>query len=177
MKTIVVASNNPVKCKAVLAGFQRLFPQEQWKVQSIDAASEVTHQPMSDAETRQGAINRARNAQKNQSQADFWVGIEGGVEEISGDMLAFAWIVILSKTLTGSSRSGSFLLPKKVADLVRQGIELGEADDIFFGRKNSKQENGAIGLLTQDAIDREALYTHAVILALVPFKNPNLLWV
>ncbi len=84
--------------------------------------------------------------------------------------------IIFSKMLTGSSRSGSFLVPKKVADLVRQGIELGEADDIIFGRKNSKQENGAIGLLTQDAIDREGLYTHAVILALVPFKNPDFEW-
>ncbi len=176
MKTIVVASINPVKCKAVLAGFKRLFPQEQWIVQSIETTSGVTHQPMNDTETRQGAINRARNARKNQSHADFWVGIEGGIEEINGDMYAFAWIVILSKLLTGSSRSGSFLLPKKVADLVRQGIELGEADDIIFGRKNSKQENGAIGLLTQDAIDREGLYTHAVILALVPFKNPDFEW-
>lgn len=176
MKTIVVASNNPVKGKAVLSGFQRLFPQEKWKVQSVDASSGVAHQPMSDMETRQGALNRARHAQKNQPLADFWVGIEGGVEELNGDMLAFAWIVIVSKTRSGSSRSGSFLLPKKVADLVRKGLELGEADDLFFGRKNSKQNNGAIGLLTQDVINREALYEHAVILALVPFKNPDIEW-
>ncbi len=112
MKTIIVASTNPVKCKAVLSGFQRLFPQEKWRVQSIDATSGVAHQPMSDIETRQGAINRAQNSQLNTPFADFWVGIEGGVEELNGDMLAFAWIVILSKTLAGSSRSGSFLLPK-----------------------------------------------------------------
>lgn len=176
MKTIVVASTNPVKCKAVLSGFQRLFPQEIWKVHSVAATSEVAHQPMSDFETRQGAINRAHNAQKFQSHADFWVGIEGGVEELNGDMLAFAWITILSKTCMGLSRSGTFLLPKRIADMVREGIELGKADDIFFGRKNSKRENGAIGLLTQDVIDREALYEHAVILALVPFKNPDIDW-
>jgi non-canonical (house-cleaning) NTP pyrophosphatase len=48
---------------------------------------------------------------------------------------------------------------------------LGEADDIVFGRSNSKQKEGAIGLLTGNVVDRAGLYEHAVILALVPFKN------
>jgi non-canonical (house-cleaning) NTP pyrophosphatase len=74
----------------------------------------------------------------------------------------------------GQARSGTFLLPPAVADLVRQGVELGEADDRVFGRQNSKQANGAIGLLTGDVIDRVALYEHAVILALVPFLRPDL---
>jgi non-canonical (house-cleaning) NTP pyrophosphatase len=37
-----------------------------------------------------------------------------------------------------------------------------------------KQANGAIGILTGDVIDRTELYQHAVILALVPFKNDGL---
>jgi non-canonical (house-cleaning) NTP pyrophosphatase len=53
-------------------------------------------------------------------------------------------------------------------------MELGEADDLVFGRSNSKQDNGAIGLLTGDVIDRAQLYEQAVILALVPFKNPDM---
>jgi len=57
---------------------------------------------------------------------------------------------------------------------VRAGVELGEADDIVFQRANSKQENGAIGLLTGDVIDRRQLYEHAIVLALVAFKNPSL---
>jgi non-canonical (house-cleaning) NTP pyrophosphatase len=58
--------------------------------------------------------------------------------------------------------------------LIQQGKELGEADDIVFNQSNSKQANGSIGILTGDVIDRTALYAHAVILALVPFKNPEL---
>jgi non-canonical (house-cleaning) NTP pyrophosphatase len=61
-----------------------------------------------------------------------------------------------------------------VADLIRQGKELGEADDIVFGRNNSKQENGAVGLLTGDVINRAQLYEMAVILAFIPFKNLDL---
>ncbi len=74
----------------------------------------------------------------------------------------------------GKSRTGTFRLPEPVARLVREGRELGEADDVVFGRSNSKQEEGAVGLLTGNVIDRAALYEHAVILALAPFKNPDL---
>jgi non-canonical (house-cleaning) NTP pyrophosphatase len=73
--------------------------------------------------------------------------------------------------MTGKARSGTFFLPTKIAALVREGKELGEADDIVFLQRDSKQNNGAIGLLTDNVIDRTLLYEHAVILALLPFKN------
>ena len=129
---------------------------------------------MSSQETIRGATNRARAAQAQHPKADFWVGIEGGVEAQGEDLAAFAWIVILSANLAGKSRTGTFYLPPQVAKLIRQGKELGEADDIVFQQSNSKQANGAIGILTGDIIDRTALYKHAVILALVPFKNLEL---
>jgi non-canonical (house-cleaning) NTP pyrophosphatase len=96
------------------------------------------------------------------------------VSEVDGQLSAFAWIVIAGQNLTGWSRSASFFLPPGVADLVHQGVELGEADDRFFGRENSKQMNGAVGILTADKVDREELYRHAVLLALIPFINPSL---
>ena len=174
MKTIAVASNNPVKILAVLDGFKFIFPKEEWRTVSGKVPSGVSHQPMTDAETFTGAMNRALNAQKVLPDADYWAGIEGGVENLNGDLFAFAWVAVVSQTLRGHARSGSFMIPPSVAKLVREGKELGIADDIIFGTENSKQKNGAIGLLTDDAIDRKALYTHAVVLALVPFKNPRL---
>jgi inosine/xanthosine triphosphatase len=174
MKTILLASKNPVKIQAALQGFQRMFPGEEFTIQQVSVPSGVSDQPFSDQETYRGAVNRVDNAYVLNSQADFWVGIEGGVEEKDGELSAFAWIVIRSKERYGKSRSGSFQLPKKLADLIQQGIELGEADDIVFNRSNSKQVNGAIGILTGDVIDRTELYQHAVILALVPFKNDGL---
>ena len=86
-------------------------------------------------------------------------------------MTAFAWIVVRSKRGVGKSRTGTFVLPPAVAQLIRQGRELGEADDIVFNRANSKQDNGAVGILTGDVIDRTQLYEQAIILALAPFKN------
>jgi non-canonical (house-cleaning) NTP pyrophosphatase len=69
----------------------------------------------------------------------------------------------------GFARTASFTLPRAVATLVLAGVELGVADDTVFGRSNSKQSDGAVGLLTRGRIDRTAYYTHALTLALVPF--------
>ncbi len=133
--------------------------------------SGVGPQPKSEAETLQGAQNRAAAAARLVTQADFWVGIEGGIEELSEGMLAFAWVVVLSAVRSGTGRTGSFLLPPSVARLVRQGQELGQATDLIFGRENSKQNEGTIGLLTGNVMDRTEFYEHAVILALAPFKS------
>ena len=174
MTTIIVASKNPVKIQAALDGFEKMFPDEAFRVEGVSAPSGVSNQPMTDAETLQGALNRARNAQTLSTDADYWVGIEGGCDEVSGELLGFAWIVVLSRDRLGKSRTGTFTLPAEVARLVRAGVELGEADDQVFKRSNSKQGNGAVGILTRDVIDRTAYYEHAVVLALVPFKNPDL---
>ncbi|HYQ57160.1 MAG TPA: DUF84 family protein, partial [Draconibacterium sp.] len=68
----------------------------------------------------------------------------------------------------------TFQLPPKIAELIAQGYELGDANDILFKQKNSKQKTGAVGLLTGNRINRTALYKQAVELAIVPFINPGL---
>lgn len=170
----VVASTNPVKLEATRSGFRRAFPDEEILVVSRAVASGVGPQPLSDVQTLEGAEARARGAQALVTDAEFWVGIEGGVEERDGHLAAFAWVVVLSADRVGRARTGTFFLPDAVADLVRRGVELGPADDRVFGRTDSKRDLGAVGLLTHGVIDRTALYEHAIILALAPFRNPAL---
>ena len=171
---VIVASTNPVKIEAARLGFARVFPGETINVRGVAARSGVSDQPSSEEETLRGAHNRAENAAAEEPDADFWVGIEGGVTTIEGDLATFAWIVIVSDQGSGKSRTGTFFLPPQVAALVRQGMELGDADDIVFGRENSKQKDGAIGILTENVLDRTRLYEHAVVLALVPFVKREL---
>ena len=129
---------------------------------------------MSDAETFQGAMNRADTVKVNIPNADYWVGIEGGIAKVGSEMCAFAWIVIKGQSKTGKAKTGTFFLPSKVTELIDQGMELGDADDVVFGHSNSKQKNGAVGILTGDVIDRCKYYTEAVVLALIPFRNEEL---
>jgi inosine/xanthosine triphosphatase len=148
-----------------------MFPDQAFALEGIAAASGVSRQPVTSEETLRGALHRAAGAAQKRPDVDYWVGIEGGVEESEEGLTAFAWVVIRSQALVGKARTGTFFLPERVAKLVREGHELGEADDIVFGKVDSKREEGAIGLLTGNVIDRTALYEHAVILALVPFRN------
>lgn len=183
MIRLMVASTNPVKINAALEGFRRMFPDQLAEAHGISVPSGVSDQPMTSDETLQGALNRARAVRQAAPDADYWIGIEGGVQPHgdppeSAALEALAWIVVLGQVggrdCTGKGRTGSFFLPEESARLVRQGIELGHADDQVFGRSNSKQQNGSVGLLTHDIIDRTEYYIHAVILALIPFKNPML---
>ena len=177
MPRITVASQNPVKLKAAQAAFQQMFPAQSFIVDGVSVPTGVPDQPTSVSETIEGARNRAKNARAAKPESDFWVGIEGGIEDSPLGMTCFARVHVLGRDgLTGLGQTAVFYLPREVAELVRGGLELGHADDRVFGRDNSKQANGAIGLLTDDLVDREAYYTHAVIMALVPFKNHALNW-
>lgn len=171
---IIVASQNPIKINSAKLGFQKVFTDSEMEFLGVSVPSGVSDQPMSDEETLQGATNRATQAKNDFPDADYWVGIEGGIHSMGAEMMAFAWIVIQAKDEQGKARTGTFFLPAKVVALIKQGKELGEADDIVFGHSNSKQKNGAVGLLTHNLIDRTQFYVEAIVLALIPFINPKL---
>jgi inosine/xanthosine triphosphatase len=174
MGKIIIASKNPVKIQAVKNGFEKMFPNHAHEFISVSVPSNVADQPLSNQETFLGAKNRADNASNEIKNGDFYFGIEGGIEHINDEMEAFAWIVVKADSKYGKSRTGTFFLPNQVVELIKKGKELGEADDIVFKQTNSKQENGAVGILTANVIDRTKYYTEAVILALIPFKNIDL---
>ncbi len=172
MKTIIVGSENPGKIEAVRIGFTALFPEEEIVLRGIAVPSGVAEQPLGDEETLQGAKNRAENARKEIPDATYFVGLEGGITDTNTEMAAFAWIVIISQEgKVGKGKTGTFFLPTEIATLIRSGIELGEANDMFFGTKNSKHAGGAVGILTKEALNRPEYYAQAVILALIPHIN------
>ncbi|MDY6872767.1 MAG: inosine/xanthosine triphosphatase [Chloroflexota bacterium] len=174
VKTIAVASLNPVKAEAVLHGFRRMFPEDEFQVQTVSVPSGVSDQPMTDEATLEGAATRAENAKAALPEADFWVGVEGGCDHLDAELVAFAWVRVLGRVQAGQARTALFQLPPAVAALVESGMELGDADDRIFGERNSKQANGAVGLLTGDVETRATFYEQAVVLALIPFRNPEL---
>jgi inosine/xanthosine triphosphatase len=132
MKNIIIASKNPVKIEATQAAFTKMFPNEELLLENVEVSSGVSDQPMNDNESYQGALNRSTNAQKAVPRADFWVGLEGGVETKGIEMEAFAWIIIYSKNgVIGKGRTGTFFLPPRVTELIQQGKELGEAADMI----------------------------------------------
>ncbi|KAL7818673.1 NTPase [Trichoderma aethiopicum] len=104
---VVVASRNPVKISAATEAFRGMFPSAEFSFTGLSVPSGVADQPMTDAETLQGARNRAQNARDAEPQAEYWVGIEGGVDDSGGSMETFAWVVVLGRTKMTGSHSGS----------------------------------------------------------------------
>ena len=169
---IVVASRNPVKVDATRLAFNELFPEASIEVASVDVESGVHDQPTSDEETRRGARTRAINASQAEPGADFWVGMEGGIEVIDDQLMAFAWMVVLgsSESLI-EARSVTLPVPPAVRALVESGLELGDANDKVFATLHSKQGGGAYGLLTNGLYTRESVSRQTLIIALTPFVN------
>ena len=171
---IIIASKNPIKINATKLAFEKMFPNKVFEFEGVSISSDISDQPMSNNETLKGAINRSNNAKLKCMDADYWIGIEGGVEKKGNEMQVFAWIYIQSKEMVGKARTATFDLPKKIIELIDSGMELGDADDVIFSRRNSKQKNGAVGILSDNLISRTDYYVHAIILALIPFSNSKL---
>lgn len=169
---IVISSSNPVKIAASKAAFAATFPTADMQFVSVNVTSGVSDQPASDAETRLGATNRMNNARQAQPDADFWVGLEGGLEWIDHEPLASAWMVVGDAFgKRGQARTTTLPLPPAVRQLLLEGLELGDANDRVFETSQSKQAGGAFGLLTHGLMTRQSVYTEALILALLPFSH------
>ena len=169
---VVVASHNPVKISAAREAFGLQFPDRDIEFIPLSVPSGVADQPMSDAETLRGARNRVNNARRAEPGADYWVGLEGGLDTFDGHLAAFAWMAVGGPGGgIGESRSPTLPLPPEVQRLVREGHELGEANDRVFATVNSKQGGGAYGLLTEGLYTRESIYTQTLVLALIPFVH------
>ncbi|MEM9335200.1 MAG: inosine/xanthosine triphosphatase [Pseudomonadota bacterium] len=170
---VVVSSANPVKLAATRRAFEATFPAVEITIESCAVDSGVADQPMHDEETRRGALNRARAARAAVPGADFWVGLEGGLERIDDTLMASAWMAVLGQEeRPGLSRTVGLPIPPAVQSLVDEGMELGDANDRVFSTLNSKQGGGAFGLLTEGRITRESVYADTLMVALMPFSNP-----
>lgn len=78
------------------------------------------------------------------------------------------------KPIISLAKTGSFMLPPAMSDLIKKGMELGDADDKISGRTKSKHGSGTVGYLSNGMIGRSSYYVHAIILALVPWIRPDM---
>ena len=170
MQTVMVASTNPAKVAAVRDAFSLAFPMLSFNVEGIAAQSGVRDQPLTNEETLLGARNRVKNCREQCPDADYIVGLEAGID----DKFTFAWMVIEHNGQYSESRSASLPLPPLALEKIQQGMELGDVMDEMFNQQNVKQKGGAIAMLTNHLLTRSSVYQQALILALIPFLNPQL---
>ena len=170
VKRVVVGSTNPVKINAVASVVQRVWPGAH--ITGVAVESGVSVQPRSDDEAVAGATNRARAALALHP-ADLGVGLEGNTVETAFGMFSTGWAAVVDPHgLQGIGSSGRFPLPPIITTRVRQGYELGPLIDELTGGVNTKQGQGAVGVLSQGRMLRQQALEMAVLYALAPFLHP-----
>ncbi|GKX56196.1 non-canonical purine NTP phosphatase [Leminorella grimontii] len=167
MYHVIAATTNPAKINAIGLAFTELFGPDSYRLESVEVDSGVPNQPIGDKETRTGARHRVMSARQVRPEADFWIGIEAGID----DDMTFAWIVIENKLCRGEARSASLKLPPIVLKSLQEGKELGDEMSRLSGIENIGQQGGAIGLFTGGKLSRTSVYHQALLLAFVPFHN------
>jgi inosine/xanthosine triphosphatase len=171
LRLVAVGSTNPVKVGAARAVIGRVAPAA--RVEGMQVSSTVRDQPWGDDETIRGARSRALAA-RHALGAELGIGIEGGVVDDGQGLRTCAWAAVVGPGgREGTGGSLAIPLPPVVAELVRTGLELGDAMDRVAGTRDVKRGKGAVGLLTAGLIDRQRAYETLITYALVPFLVPE----
>ena len=167
---VVVGSKNPVKINATHVALQQVLEAgDDFEVIGVDAPSLVADQPMTEAETRLGAVNRVK-ACLAEYKANWYVAIEGGVDKFTDGPATFAYVAICNGEHWSVGRSANLPLPEMVYASLTAGEELGDVMDKLFDTHNIKQKGGAIGLLTNHLATRQSVYELAIILTMAKFN-------
>lgn len=170
MIKVAVGSKNPVKVGAVESAFTKMMGK--CEIIGTSVLSGVSDMPMSFKEIVEGAKNRAQAAIKL-VDADYGVGLEGGMDESDLGTFLMGFVAIVDKQGTwGYSIGGGLYLPEKIVKMVKgSGRELGDVMDELRGMKNTKQHEGCFGYFTDNLIDRQESFEKPTISALSRFKK------
>lgn len=173
---VLIGSENSVKIESTRQSFSKFF--KPLEIHGLPADSGVSAQPFNE-DTFTGAKNRAEHVKRiNDEQslnANFFVGIEGGVLQLQNRYFQFTVIYILDQQHQESfGTTGMYELPNWIVEKLLAGIELAYIIDELAQESNTKEKQSASGFLTNGAVNRLQNYTQAITFALIPFLQENL---
>ncbi|WP_217587060.1 DUF84 family protein [Lentibacillus saliphilus] len=155
---IRAGSKNKAKLLAIRTGFPEA------DVEGHSVPSNVSAQPITDEETLQGAINRATQCADNTS-GTYGIGLEGGVMELGGHLYVCNWGALVTPSGDLYTASGARIkLPKGFKSLLDGQEELGHLMDVYTKKEDIRQNEGAIGIFTNQLMTRSDMFAHVVIL-------------
>ena len=183
---IAVGSTRRPKLNAVIEAAGAIAPllgEGLMDVAGYEVESGVSHTPASREELMRGARQRAEalraKLQAQGSNADFFVGVEGGLSVAieNGEQRVFleSWAYVSNGTHGHFGCSGSIELPEALADeVLSRGTELSVAIDEFAGAVGIRDGQGAWGVLSRNLISRQESFRRAVEVAFAPFYNAKM---
>lgn len=157
---IAIGTKNTAKVNAVQNRCITLLDNVEFIM--LDVPSLVSAQPLGDAETLQGAKNRAIQACKEQN-SDMAFGLEGGVKELDGQLYMCNWGALQTRSGQQYIAGGAQIpLPEEIADSLRTGGELGPLMDVYTNQIGIRYHEGAIGVFTHGIVKRAEMFEHIV---------------
>ncbi|MBA4493819.1 DUF84 family protein [Paenactinomyces guangxiensis] len=153
---VAVGSKNGTKVGAVEKAFQHLNA----TILPVSVPSGVPDQPLSDEETIQGAMNRARNARK-EMEADIGVGLEGGVVQTAHGLFLCNWGALTDRNGIQVMAGGARIkLPDEFFIPLKKGKELSFVMEQYTNQKNIGTNQGAVGIFTHGYVERQEMFLH-----------------
>lgn len=165
---IKIGSKNAAKCAAANTAVQSYWPEE--NVEGIDVDSGVSDMPANEAETMEGAVNRAKACVA--AGADIGLGVESGMRETSYGLTMMAWAAAV--TAGGDihmASAGDIPLPEPWQDALRNGAEIRPL--MLETGLPYDYTTGAVGFLTKNVLTRDASLANALRAALAPIANAD----
>jgi inosine/xanthosine triphosphatase len=153
------------------------------EVAGYEVESGVSHTPISREELMHGARQRAEALRANfaikSGRADFFVGLEGGLDIAVDDgakrVFLESWAYVNDGSLGYFGCSGSIELPESLAqEVLGRGTELSVAIDRFAGAVGIRDGQGAWGILSRNLVSRQESFRRAVETAFAPFYNAKM---
>ncbi|MFX1565330.1 MAG: inosine/xanthosine triphosphatase [Promethearchaeota archaeon] len=169
---VVLGSQNPVKQEAVRQAFELYF--DEVSVISVGVNSGVQPFPMSESETLQGAINRAKSAHKEKPQANFAIGIEGGLTQFNNTYYIQAIAAVKKSEELSVARSVAIEVSQELVKKIDPTSDTSKHTvDKLLGRNDLFKNEGVMGVLTQKRLTRTQILRDAVICALPRLLLPE----
>ena len=172
---VLITSKNPVKIKATQDSFTQYFDEINFFNISTEKAG-LDPQPIGDKETFISSRKRVEYGRIMKPGFDYYVGIESGIViNSSNDARIILYSSVGNDEITETIRGCEIPIPVFwFKALVRQEQnELGDLISKFSGISNVKQNQGVVGILSQNIIKRYDILKQSVTMALVPFLNPS----
>lgn len=155
---VLVGSKNITKIDAV----KTVFSEDE--ILALNIPSGVDQQPLTDIETRKGAINRAKQCVKGSSNA-IGIGLEGGVMKLANELYLCNWGALVTSTGKVYTASGArIVLPNVITEELKKGMELGLIMEAYTKREQIGTKEGTIGVFTNQLISRKEMFIHVVTL-------------
>ncbi|MEI6345825.1 MAG: DUF84 family protein [bacterium] len=170
---IALASKSKTKEAVVVNSISKLFPGSTPIIKSFNFEDQGA-EPVGEEALLEQIINSINKMKVEDSTADYFVAMEGGVRETVNGMEEISCVIIEDK---GGRRSMSwgvtFPIPEVVAAKVREGAPLATAVDTTYSTDDIKHNGGFVSLLTNDAVNKMDLYFQPTVVALSKFLKKD----